>query len=136
MGTTMRGGYGRVDSRMRRLQCQPTPRMPQPALFLLSFRMAEDSGSEATSSAPRPSSARRGPAVLEALVEEELLEWYLMTAEERWAESQRLWATFRLLGGSLEPEPDSQSPFDFQGIRGEGPPHGRAGLHSVRRGGV
>ena len=80
--------------------------------------MAEDSASGATSSSPRPSSARRGPAILEALVEEELLEWYRMTAEERWAESQRLWATFRLLGGSLDPEPDSQSPFDFQGMRG------------------
>lgn len=73
---------------------------------------------------------------LEALIEEELLEWYLMTPEERWNESQRLWATFTLLGGSLDPEPDSQSPFDVPGERGRGASDGGTGLHSVRRSGV
>jgi hypothetical protein len=73
---------------------------------------------------------------LEGLVEDEQLEWYLMTPEERWMESQRLWTTFELLGGSLEPQPDSQSPFDLPGERRSGSSDGRAGLHSVRRSGV
>ena len=80
-------------------------------------------------------SPTRSPA-LEACVEDEVLEWYRMTPQERWAESMRLWDTFFLLGGSLETEPDSQSPFNDAGARRSGPPHGRAGLHSVRRSGV
>ena len=55
------------------------------------------------------------PTIAAGVVEEELLEWYLMSPAERWVESQRLWATFLLLGGSLDPEPDSQSPFDAPG---------------------
>jgi hypothetical protein len=74
----------------------------------------------------------RSPAI-EASVEEEVLEWYRMTPQERWAESMRLWQTFLLLGGSLDPEPDSQSPFYDAGARGSVPPDGRSGLHSVRR---
>ena len=77
----------------------------------------------------------RSPA-LEACVEDEVLEWYRMTPQERWAESMRLWDTFFLLGGSLETEPDSQSPFNDAGARCSGPTHGRAGLRSVRRSGV
>lgn len=76
------------------------------------------------------------PVELEDFLEPELLEWYRMTPQERWAESQRLWATFTLLGGSLDPEPDSQSPFDVPHERGRGPADGRSGLHSVRRSGV
>jgi hypothetical protein len=73
---------------------------------------------------------------LEGLIEDELLEWYLMTPKERWIESQRLWATFELLGGRREPQPDSQSPFDLPGEPGPGSSDGGAGLHSVRRSGV
>ncbi len=43
---------------------------------------------------------------------EEQLEWYEMSPSERFLESQRLWATFDMLGGSVAPESDSQSPFD------------------------
>lgn len=73
---------------------------------------------------------------LEGLIDPELLDWYRMTPEERWVESQRLWATFTFLGGSLDPQPDSQSPFDVPPQRGRGPADGRSGLHSVRRSGV
>jgi hypothetical protein len=73
---------------------------------------------------------------LEEFIDPELLDWYRMSPDERWAESQHLWATFSLLGGSLDPEPDSQSPFDFPGQRGAGPADGRSGVHSVRRSGV
>jgi hypothetical protein len=75
-------------------------------------------------------------AELEDLIDPELLDWYRMTPEERWVESQRLWATFTLLGGSLDPEPDSQSPFDVPHERGRGPADGRSSLHSLRRSGV
>lgn len=42
----------------------------------------------------------------------ETLEWYRMSPSERFAESQKLWTTFVALGGRIEPQPDSQSPFD------------------------
>lgn len=76
------------------------------------------------------------PVELEDFIDPELLDWYRMTPEERWVESQRLWATFTLMGGSLDPEPDSQSPFDVPDQRRRGPADGRASLHSVRRSGV
>lgn len=82
------------------------------------------------------STARSPLAILESLVEDELLEWYLMTPQQGWSESQRLWATYTLLGGSLEPQPDSQSPFDVRGSWGRGAADGRPGVHSVRRSGV
>jgi hypothetical protein len=87
---------------------------------------------KATSPAEAP---ERSPAI-EACVEEEVLEWYRMSPQERWAESMRLWDTFYLLGGTLEPEPDSQSPFHDALARGRGSPDGRPGLRAVRRGGV
>jgi hypothetical protein len=47
----------------------------------------------------------------EDLVGPEWAEWYAMTPQQRWAESDKLWATYVELGGSLDPEPDTQSPF-------------------------
>jgi hypothetical protein len=47
----------------------------------------------------------------EDLVGEEWAEWYRLTPAERWAESQKLWITYLAMGGSLDPEPDTQSPF-------------------------
>ncbi len=44
------------------------------------------------------------------MIDDDDLEWYRMTPQQGWAESLRLWDTFILLGGSLEAEPDSQSP--------------------------
>jgi hypothetical protein len=49
---------------------------------------------------------------MERCVDEEVLEWYRMTPQERWAESMRLWDIFYLLGGRLESNYfDSQGPF-------------------------
>ncbi len=79
---------------------------------------------------PPPASA------LESCVEEEVLEWYRLTPQERWEESLRLWDTFFLLGGSLEPEPDSQSPFYDARARGASAADGKTGVHPIRRGGV
>ncbi|HQU92462.1 MAG TPA: hypothetical protein PLK77_09210 [Pyrinomonadaceae bacterium] len=47
----------------------------------------------------------------EELVGEEWAEWYRLTPMERFRESEKLWETYLSLGGSLDPEPDTQSPF-------------------------
>lgn len=67
---------------------------------------------------------------------DEWLEWYSLTPLQRWEESQRLWPTYLALGGSLDPEPDSQSPFDDPKTWREGAAHGRPGVRVLRRGGV
>ena len=63
-------------------------------------------------------------------------EWYRLTPQERWRESEKLWAQYLAMGGSLDPEPDSQSPFDFPELRGTRPVDGGTGLRVLRRGGV
>ncbi len=44
----------------------------------------------------------------------EVLDWYRMSPQERFDESQKLWEVFLAFGGSYDPEPDSQSPFFFE----------------------
>ena len=67
------------------------------------------------------------------LVGEEWAEWYQLTPVQRWLESQKLWQTYLTLGGSLDPEPDTQSPFfDARAARSR-PAHGRAGMRVLRR---
>jgi len=44
---------------------------------------------------------------------DEAEEWLRMTPAQRFVESQRLSAIYVALGGSLEPEFDPQSPFNF-----------------------
>jgi hypothetical protein len=63
----------------------------------------------------------------------EALEWWSLTPAERFVESQKLWATFLALGGSLEPEPDWQSPFYFPETSGPRASDGRSSVHSLRR---
>lgn len=38
-------------------------------------------------------------------------EWCRMTPQEQWAETAKLWQFSLAVGGSLDPEPDPQSPF-------------------------
>lgn len=45
------------------------------------------------------------------LVGDEWMEWYRMTPAERWQASEILWEAYIAMGGSLDPEPDTQSPF-------------------------
>jgi hypothetical protein len=47
----------------------------------------------------------------EQLVGDEWAEWYRLTPVQHWLESEKLWQTYLALGGSLDPEPDTQSPF-------------------------
>lgn len=72
----------------------------------------------------------------EDLVGLEWAEWYRLTPAERWKESGRLWVTYLSLGGSLDPEPDTQSPFHDAGAWGAVSADGRPGLRVVRRGRV
>ena len=48
---------------------------------------------------------------LEEPVGAEWAEWYRLTPVQRWLESEKLWQIYLALGGSLDPEPDTQSPF-------------------------
>jgi hypothetical protein len=75
-----------------------------------------------------PRSRRYAPAE-----DREVLEWWMLTPARRFAESERLWATYLALGGSLEPEPDWQSPFYFPDTPRARAADGRPGVHSLRR---
>ena len=67
---------------------------------------------------------------------EEWAEWYLLAPQQRWLESARLWSTYLALGGSLDPEPDPQSPFFDAEEWSRITSHGGPGLRSIRRSGV
>lgn len=62
--------------------------------------------------------------------------WYALSPAERFLESMKLWETYLALGGSLEPEPDTQSPFfDPEELRANAA-DGRPGVRVLWRGGV
>lgn len=60
--------------------------------------------------------------------------WIKLKPEQRYVESCKLWSTYLALGGCLDPEPDSQSPFDFPELQRAVPANGRSGVYFVRRG--
>ena len=64
------------------------------------------------------------------------LEWFRLTPQQRWEESTKGWQFYLQVGGALDPEPDSQSPFDTVMPRGQAPAYGRAGVRVLRRGRV
>jgi hypothetical protein len=70
----------------------------------------------------------------EELVGEEWAAWYRLTPIQRWRESGTLWQTYLTLGGSLDPEPDTQSTFFDGGAQGPLPADGRSGLRILRSG--
>lgn len=72
----------------------------------------------------------------EQLVADEWAEWYRLTPVQRWLESEKLWQTYLALGGSLDPEPDTQSPFFDARAPRPRPAHGRTGVRVLRRGRV
>ena len=73
---------------------------------------------------------------IDDICEPEWAQWYQMTPQQRWQESQKLWHTYLALGGSLDPEPDTESPFFDADAPGQVPAHGRAGVRAIRRSGV
>jgi hypothetical protein len=48
---------------------------------------------------------------LSEIVEPEWLDWYRKTPQERLLATGEAWSNYLELGGSLEPDADSQSPF-------------------------
>jgi len=50
--------------------------------------------------------------------------------------SMKLWDTYLALGGSLEPEPDTESPFFDPEEWRENAAHGRPGVRVLRRGSI
>ena len=48
------------------------------------------------------------------IAEDEAEEWLYLTPAQRLLETTKLWQLYLSLGGSLDPEPDPQSPFYFQ----------------------
>ena len=72
----------------------------------------------------------------EDLVGEEWAEWYRMTPQERFRESMKLWDIYLAHGGSLDPEPDTQSPFFDEEEWRQNATHGRPGVRVLRRGRV
>lgn len=73
---------------------------------------------------------------IEDVCDPEWAEWYMMTPKQRWEETEKLWSVYLMLGGSLEPEPDAESPFFDAEAPGAVPADGRPGVHIVRRSGV
>ncbi len=69
-------------------------------------------------------------------VDSEWLEWYLMTPQQRWQANQDLWQSFFELGGTLDAEPDTQSPFFDEDEWRELSSDGGTGMRVVRRSGV
>jgi len=65
---------------------------------------------------------------------DEWQEWLALTPIERFRQSEKLFAQYLAMGGSLDPDPDPTSPFDFPETWRPGVAHGRAGLRVVRRG--
>lgn len=74
--------------------------------------------------------------VFRELCEPEWLDWYALSPVERWNRSQELWNHYLQIGGSLEPEPDTQSPFFDEQAWSQSSPHGGTGLRLIRRGGI
>ena len=50
------------------------------------------------------------------IAEDEVEEWLYLTPAQRLLETTKLWQLYLSLGGSLDPEPDPQSPFYFQDL--------------------
>jgi hypothetical protein len=65
--------------------------------------------------------------------DDEWEEWYHLTPQQRWLETLKLWDFYLSVGGSLDPEPDSQSPFYADEAPGPIPAYGGAGVRVVRR---
>ena len=69
----------------------------------------------------------------EEIVGEEWAAWYRLSPQERWRESEKLWQVYLHLGGSLELEPDIQSPFFDPDASSTSTDHRRAGMRILRR---
>jgi hypothetical protein len=67
---------------------------------------------------------------------DEWKEWVALTPMERFRESEKIFAQYLALGGTLDADPDPTSPFDNPETSGAGIAYGRPGLHVLWRGPV
>ncbi len=67
---------------------------------------------------------------------DEWKEWLELTPIERFKESEKIFAQYLAMGGSLDPDPDPTSPFYDAEASSTGAAYGRAGLRILRRGSV
>ena len=67
---------------------------------------------------------------------EEWQEWIDLTPLERFRESEKIFAQYLAMGGSLNPDPDPTSPFDDPQTSSSGIAYGGASLRVLRRGTV
>jgi hypothetical protein len=65
---------------------------------------------------------------------DEWKEWISLTPLERFRRSEQKFAEYLAMGGSLDPDPDPTSPFDFPELWNPSAALKRAGLRVVRRG--
>jgi hypothetical protein len=65
------------------------------------------------------------------------LDWYLISPQDRWRVTERLWQSCLSVAGSLEPESDPQSSFfGPDTLPAPAPVDGRPGVCVTRRSGV
>ena len=67
---------------------------------------------------------------------DEWKEWLDLTPIERFRESEKIFAQYLAMGGSLDPDPDPTSPFYDEEASSTGAAYGRPGLRVLRRGAV
>lgn len=67
---------------------------------------------------------------------EEWQEWLELTPLERFRQSEKIFAQYLAMGGSLDPDPDPTSPFYDPETSSAGAAYGRPGLRVLRRGAV
>lgn len=60
-------------------------------------------------------------------------EWLLLSPAERFMETTKLWDLYIKMGGNLDPEPDTQSPFYSPEEWSQMHANRRASLHYIRR---
>ena len=64
---------------------------------------------------------------------DEWQEWARFTPLERFRESEKIFAQYLAMGGTLDPDPDPTSPFYDPETSGAGPAYGGPGLRVLRR---
>ena len=67
---------------------------------------------------------------------DEWKEWLDLSPIERFRESEKIFANYLAMGGSLDPDPDPTSPLYIPEESSSGPAYGRPGLRVLRRGTV
>ena len=67
---------------------------------------------------------------------DEWKDWLDLTPIQRFHESEKIFAHYLTMGGSLDPDPDPTSPFYLPEESSAGAAYGRPGLRVLRRGAV